>query len=60
MLTISGPGPSFSKLGRAADPKETMSYRTEEAISANIAPAQTAQLLYDLSDGIDLLLVIGR
>ena len=27
---------------------------------AGIAPARTAQLLYDLSDGVVLLLVIGR
>ena len=35
-LTITGPGPSFLKhvnLGRAADPKGTMSYRTEGGIS---------------------------
>ena len=32
LLTITGPGPSFLKyknLGRASDPKGTMSYRTE-------------------------------
>ena len=38
LLTITGPGPSFLEypnLGRAADPKGTMSYRTEGGISVH-------------------------
>ena len=35
-------------------------YAVYTALFSGIAPAQTAQLLYDLSDGVDLLLVIGR
>ena len=44
----------------AAPDNETCACRINDFnFWSGIAPAQTAQLLYDLSDGVNLLLVIG-